>query len=278
MPESLESLTPMLVTWGARVLGVLIALWVSFRIAAWLQNRMLSVLEKRKFDPALSKFFASLVRWLVLAAAVLACLSVFGINTTSFAAVIAAAGLAIGLAFQGTLSNFAAGVMLLTFRPFSLDDFVNVAGQLGSVKEIGLFSTTLFTLDNRKVVIPNSKIVGEVIENMTANEHRRVDIAVGTAYSADLGQVREALEKAASAVEGRDEKLGHQVVVLELGESSIHWQVRVWCKTTVYWDVWQATIESIKRTLDAAEIGIPFPQRDLHIVDMPAKPGLRLGI
>lgn len=278
MVDTLKDMTPMLVSWGVKVIGVLVALWVAFRIAAWMERKLLAGLAARKFDSALSKFFASMARWLLIAGAVLACLGVFGVDTTSFAAVIGAAGLAIGLAFQGTLSNFSAGVMLLTFRPFDIDDLVKVSGQLGTVKEIGLFSTTLSTLDNRKVIIPNGKIVGDIIENLTANDMRRVDIDVGTAYPADLNVTRETLEKAAASVAGRDPEQGHQVALLELGQSSIKWQVRVWCKTEVYWDVWQATILAIKQALDAADIAIPFPQQDLHIVDLPAKTGgLRLG-
>jgi small conductance mechanosensitive channel len=278
MPESLKEMTPMLVGWGVKVVGVLIALWVAFRVAGWMERRLVAGLVARKFDAALTKFFASMARWLLIAAAVLACLGVFGVDTTSFAAVLGAAGLAVGLAFQGTLSNFSAGVMLLTFRPFDIDDLVKLSGQLGTVKEIGLFTTTVDTVDNRRVIIPNGKVIGDIIENLTANDRRRVDINVGTQYSADLNAVREILEGAASQVAGRDETHGHAVVLLELGESSINWQVRVWCKTEIYWDVWQATILGIKQALDTAKIGIPFPQRDLHLVDMPTKPGARLGL
>jgi small conductance mechanosensitive channel len=267
----------MLVSWGVKVVGVLVALWIAFRIASWIERKIVAGLTKRNFDAALSRFFASMARWLMIAGAVLACLGVFGIDTTSFAAIIGAASLAIGLAFQGTLSNFAAGVMLLTFRPFDIESVVRVSGQLGKVKEIGLFTTTLFTFDNRQVIIPNGKIVSDIIENLSANDRRRVDIDVGTDYGADLKEVRDALEAAAQGVEGRDEELGHQVILLSLGESSIDWQVRVWCKTDIYWDVWQATILAVKQRLDAAKIGIPFPQRDLHIVDVPKHSPLRLG-
>lgn len=261
----LKELTPVLIDYGVRVVGVLFALWVAFRLARWIEGRVVSGLKKRDFDESLTLFFGSLTRWGFIAAAVLACLGVFGIETTSFAAILGAAGLAIGLAFQGTLSNFAAGVMLLTFRPFKIGDLVQLSGQLGVVAEIGLFTTALDTLDHRRIVLPNSTIVGATIENLTHNAKRRVDIDVGVDYGADIQAVRKVLEEAAANVPGRDPELGHQVIVLSLGASSVDWQVRVWCETDAYWDVWDATITTVKKALDDAKISIPFPQMDVHL-------------
>ncbi len=283
MPEWLKEMAPMLASWGVKVVGALFGIWLAFRLGSWIEHRVSSTLQARKFDAALSKFFASMARWLLIFAAFLSIAGIFGIPTTSFAAVLGAAGLAIGLAFQGTLGNFASGVMLLTFRPFDIGDAVKIAGETGTVREIGLFTTTMDTLDNRRVIIPNGKVAGDTIVNITANEFRRVDINIGTAYSADLGAVRAALDKAAAGIEGRDDAQGHQVIVLEFGDSAIKWQVRVWCKTTEYWDVWDRAIVAIKTALDEAKIGIPFPQQDVHIIEMPepkgpARPGgLRLG-
>ncbi len=265
LSEQLAAYTPTLIDYGVKVVGVLIALWVSFRIASWLQRRVERALQARSFDPALTGFFGSLTRWTIVVAAVLACLGVFGIQTTSFAALIGAAGLAVGLAFQGTLSNFASGVMLLVFRPFSIGDYVKVAGEEGVVQEIGLFTVALDTVDNRRVILGNTTVVGGTIENVTHNPKRRVDIDVGVSYDADLDQARKALEKAASQVEGRDAELGHQVFLKGLGASSVDFQVRVWCDTGAYWDVWQATVQAIKQALDAAGVAIPYPQLDVHL-------------
>jgi len=263
--KMLEGLTPQLTSYALRIVGVLLVLWLAFKIANALQRRITKGLKKKDFDETLSIFFGTLARWLIILGAVLACLGVFGIETTSFAAVIGAAGLAVGLAFQGTLSNFAAGIMLLVFRPFRVGDLVETAGKLGIIKEIGLFVTELDTLDHRHIIVPNSKVAGDIIENYTANDLRRVDIDVGVVYSADIEETRKALEKAAKSVPGRDKKEGHQIMLKGLGASSVDWQVRVWCDTDIYWDVWQDTITAVKRELDAAGLGIPFPQMDVHL-------------
>ncbi len=256
---------PILVHYGVKIAGVLVALWMSFLVASWVQRRVERALKARAFDPALTGFFGSLARWTIIVAAVLACLGVFGIQTTSFAALIGAAGLAVGLAFQGTLSNFASGVMILVFRPFSVGDYVKVAGQEGVVKEIGLFTVALDTVDNRRVILGNSAVVGGTIENVTHNPKRRVDVPVGVSYDADLDRVRAALDAAAAGVEGRDAELGHQVFLAGLGPSSVDFQVRVWCDTGAYWDVWQATVAAVKAALDEAGIPIPYPQLDVHL-------------
>jgi small conductance mechanosensitive channel len=263
--EILENLTPQLTSYALRIVGVLIVLWIAFKIAGLLQRRITKNLAARNFDETLSIFFGTLTRWIIILGAILACLGVFGIQTTSFAAVIGAAGLAVGLAFQGTLSNFAAGVMLLVFRPFKIGDLVNTAGQTGIIAEIGLFVTQIDTLDNRRIIIPNSQISGKVIENIGHNDMRRVDIDVGVNYDADIDETRKVLENAAKGVPGRDDSEGHQVVLKGLGGSSVDWVVRVWCKTDDYWDVWEATLRAIKYELDDAGIGIPFPQMDVHV-------------
>jgi len=263
--ELLKGMTPLLTSYALRIIGVLFVLWIAFKIARSLERRITKGLTAKKFDKTLAIFFGTLARWMIILGAVLACLGVFGVETTSFAAVIGAAGLAIGLAFQGTLANFSAGVMLLVFRPFKIGDLVNTAGQLGVIAELGLFTTALDTLDNRRIIMPNSEIAGKIIENISHNEKRRVDINVGVVYSADIDETREALEKAAKSVKGRDEDKGHQVFLKGLGDSSVDWQVRIWCKADIYWDVWQATIRATKKELDAAEIGIPFPQMDVHL-------------
>ena len=257
-------------TVGAKVLGVLIAIWLAFRLAKWVENKVTSTLKAKKFDEALSIFLGNAARWLLIIMAILACLGVFGVQTTSFAAVLGAASLAVGLAFQGTLSNFSAGVMILTFRPFSIGDYIEVGGEEGNVASIGLFVTALDTLDNRRVIIPNSAVIAEKIENRTHHEVRRVDIDVGVSYGSDLDKARTVLNAAAEKVEGRHPEKGHQIFLKGLGDSSVDFQVRVWCNTGDYWDVWDRTVEAVKKALDAEKVEIPFPQMDLHVKDMPA--------
>lgn len=251
-------------TWGIRIVGVLVALLVAWVFAGWVQRSINKSLASR-LDPSLTKFFASLVRYAIIAGAVVGCLGVFGIQTASFAAVIAAAGLAIGLAFQGTLSNFSAGVMLLVFRPFKVGDLVNISGIVGVVEEIDLFTSAINTPDNRKIIIPNGSIVSNVIENLNAQDRRRVDVAVGVDYSADVDEVRKILEKCVEEVPNILEDPKPQIFLAELGASSVDWQVRLWCEPSNYWDVHQAGIRAVKIALDEAGISIPFPQQDVHL-------------
>ncbi len=255
----------LLASWGGRVVGALVALFFAWIIAGWARRAMLRALEKRKLDLSVSKFFASMVRYMILVGALLGILGMFGVETTSFAAVIAALGLAIGLAFQGTLSNFASGVMLLVFRPFKVGDFVKIADKLGTVEEIELFTSEITTLDNRMIVIPNSSIFGSVIENFTHHPVRRCDISVGVMYAATVEKTRGVLEAVVKEIPGRIEEPESQVFLEKLGASSVDWQLRVWCKTEDLWDVHQATIERTKVALEKAGIAIPFPQMDVHL-------------
>jgi small conductance mechanosensitive channel len=261
----METLIPILTTWGINIAGVLIALWVSMKMSSWLQRQITRQLQARNFDATLSVFFGNLAKWAILVSAVLACLSIFGIQTTSFAAIIGAAGLAIGLSFQGTLSNFAAGVMILVFRPFKIGDLIQVDGVVGVVAEIGLFTVSMDSPDNRRFIVPNSAAIAGKIENMTHNALRRVDIDVGCDYSADIDHTRAILDAAAATVPGRDPEAGHQIFLAGLGGSSVDWQVRIWADPAIYWDVYQATIRATKMALDEAGIGIPFPQMDVHM-------------
>lgn len=254
-----------IIEYGPKVLGVLLALFFAWVIASWTERGVRSALEKRNFDATLTRFFAKLGRYLILIGAVLGCLGVFGIQTASFAAVLAAAGFAVGMAFQGTLGNFAAGIMLLAFRPFKVGDFVEVNDEKGTCEHIDLFTCEFRTLDNKKLIIPNGAVFGSTITNYTGYDIRRVDIDVGAEYSADLDATRAALEQAAASIPGMLKDPAPQVFLKGLGGSSVDWQVRIWCKTGDFWDVWQATIQASKASLDQAGIGIPFPQQDVHL-------------
>ncbi|MCB9730181.1 MAG: mechanosensitive ion channel [Deltaproteobacteria bacterium] len=260
-----EIIISLLATWGIRIFGVLVLLWVAVRLANAAQAAVARALSKSRLDEMLASFFARATRWMVLLVAILAVLSIFGIETTSVAAVLGAASLAVGLAFQGTLASFAAGVMLLVFRPFKLGDLVSTGGVTGVVKAIDLFTTALDTPDNRRFILPNSTVFGATIENMSHHGFRRVDVTVGVAYDADIDRTREVLDSAAAAIPGRRADLGHQIFLESLGDSAVVWQVRVWADVAVYWDVWQATTRAAKRALDDAGISIPFPQLDVHL-------------
>jgi len=255
-----------LLYWGPRVITVIVVFVVARIVARWLANRSLAVMEKKSVDPTIARFGSKIIRYAVLTAAVIGCLGIAGIETTSFAALIAAMGLAIGMALQGTLSNFAAGVMLLIFRPFKVDDFISVSDESGTVEEIELFTTAIQTLDGKRVFIPNSKVFGEKIQNLSFYDgKRRVDIPVGADYSANIDQTRQALNAAAAKVNNQLAGSSPQVFLKSLGDSCVDWEVRIWCHESHYWTVHEETIQAVKESLDAANIGIPFPQMDVHL-------------
>ncbi len=267
-PMNLENMIAkgynLLTTWGIRIIGVLVVLFLAWIVAGWAGRAAMRRFEKSDFDQTLSRFFANMIRYAIIIATGIGVLGVFGVQTASFAAVIAAAGLAVGLAFQGTLSNFASGVMLLVFRPFKIGDVVNAAGQIGMVSEIDLFTTEFTSFDNRRIIVPNSSIFGSTIENITHHPTRRVDVAVGTEYSADIDATRKVLESIPAQVEKALTDPEPQIFCGELGASSVDWQLRIWAKTEDYWDVYQDTIKLTKKALEEASIGIPFPQMDVH--------------
>lgn len=243
----------------------LVLVVLGYLASAWARRVVLRALGRVRLDLTLARFLANLARWLILALVGVAVLGMFGVQTASFAALLAAAGLAMGLAFQGSLSNMAAGVMLLVFRPFRVGDVISAAGVVGTVDEIQLFTTTLDTADNRRLFIPNSAIVSSTIENISFHPTRRVEVLVGTDYAADLDRTREVLLAAARAVSGRDASRDPVVYLDELGTSSIQWKVRIWCPTREFWAVREALTRGIKLALDEAGINIPFPQRTVHV-------------
>jgi small conductance mechanosensitive channel len=261
--------------YGLKAVFVLILLTVAWTVSGWGASFVRTALDRINFDETLSIFLSKLVRWAILVMAVLICLSKFDVETTSFAALIGATGLAIGLAFQGTLSNFAAGAMLLLFRPYKVGDEVNVAGYSGTVREIELFTTAIDTGDFRRIIVPNSSIFGSVIENVTHHPVRRFDVGVGTAYSADIDETRRVLERAVQSVIHVVPQPAPAVVLLELGASSVNWSVRGWAKRETHGDAKQAVIRAVKMELDQARIGIPFPQLDLHLDPQPEVQSVR---
>jgi small conductance mechanosensitive channel len=244
---------------------VILLLIVAYFLALWASRATEKALIKSRIEATLAKFFGKLVKTAIIVIAVVMCLGKFGVSTASLAAVIAAAGFAVGLAFQGSLSNFSSGVMLLVFRPFKVGDVVTVAGLTAKVFEIDLFTTTLDTPDNRRMIVPNSSIFGTTIENITFHPHRRVDVPVGVTYSANIAQTRAALMEAAMKVEGRLDDPAPAVFLSDLGDSSVNWSVRVWATTANFWDVKERLVEQVKVTLDEKGLEIPFPQMDVHL-------------
>lgn len=252
------------IDFALKAIGALVVLILAWVVASWLKRVMLRRFERVRFDETLGKFFANMVRYVILILAVLSCLQIFGVDTTSFAAVLAAAGFAIGLALQGTLQNFSAGVMLLAFRPFKVGDVVNVADQLGKIDSIALFTTTMDTFDNRRIILPNSQVFGATIENISFHSTRRVDVNVGTAYEADIDQTWDLLKKVAQDTEGRLPDKDGEAILVELGDSSVNWQLRVWVNSSDFLPLKQRLTRNIKFALDQARIGIPYPQMDVH--------------
>ncbi|TWT97441.1 mechanosensitive ion channel family protein [Neorhodopirellula pilleata] len=252
------------------MLSAAIGLFVIFLgyLAAKYLMRVISQPVCRRVDETLGKFVGKMVFYLTMFGVVGAVLSKLGAPLGGLAAMLAAAGFAIGLAFQGTLSNFAAGVLMLVFRPFKVGDFVTAAGVSGKVNEIDLFTTTLDTPDNRRIIVPNSSIAGGTIENMTHHRHRRVEVLVGVEYAADLQTTRVALTQAIENLSQfmiPGENRGCAVVLAGLGDSAVQWKVRLWVAAGDYWPVTEKLIGEVKTQLDLAGVGIPFPQMDIHI-------------
>ncbi|MEM9167367.1 MAG: mechanosensitive ion channel domain-containing protein [Planctomycetota bacterium] len=250
---------------GFPVVKAIVLIIAVLIVSGWVRKLVLGVTRKANVDETLARFFGNMAKYIVMVLGGLAILSTLGVDTTSFAAVIAAAGFAIGLALSGLLGNFSAGIMLLIFRPFKVGDVVNAGGITGKVHAIELFTTVFDTPDNRRIVVPNGTIFGGNIETITFHDTRRVDVAVGTDYPADIDETRRVLEKAAASVEGGLNDPAPVVYLNELGGSSIDWAVRVWSNTADYWAVKERLTRDIKVALDEANIGIPFPQMDVHI-------------
>jgi small conductance mechanosensitive channel len=255
--------------WGLKVVGAIVVLLIGRAIASWGRKITRRWLERLSVDETIVPFAAGIVYFLILAFVALAVLGLFGIPTASIVAVLGAASLAVGLALQGTLGNFASGVMLLLFRPFQVGDFIAVAGESGTVESIGVFSTVLNTPDNVRVTIPNGKVYGEAIKNFSANERRRVDLTVGVGYDDDLQLAQETLARILASDDRVLDDPPATVAVSGLGESSVDFVVRPWCASEDYWSLRFDLTRRMKEELEQAGCSIPFPQRDLHLIRWP---------
>lgn len=254
--------------YGMPLVWALAIIIISFIVGKMASGMVQRAAGKAKVDLTLSRFFGKLVYYAILVLGVTFALSKFGIEMTSFAAILAAMGFAVGMAMSGTLGNFANGVMLLIFRPFDVGDVISAAGVTAKVNAIELFTTTLDTPDNRRIIVPNSAIYGGIIENITHHPERRCDVNVGIDYSADMDKTREVLTKAAEALDEynvKGEGRGFQVFMIDLGDSSVNWVVRFWTTGADFWTAKEKLTHAVKQHLDEAGIGIPFPQMDVHM-------------
>lgn len=270
MPENLNSIDiqqlieTYVLPWGINIVMALAIFIVGKFIVNILVNVAKKLMDKAKVDNILVNFIASIIKTVLLLFVVVAALDQLGVDTTSMIALIGAAGLAIGLALQGTLQNLASGVMLIIFRPFSDGDFIEAAGVAGVVEEIGIFSITMRTGDNREIIVPNGEVYGGTITNNSRRDTRRVDMVFGIGYDDDLLKAKDIIKKILSEDERILADPAPAVVVGELADSSVNFNVRPWCKTSDYWGVYSDVHEKIKLTFDAEGISIPYPQMDIH--------------
>jgi small conductance mechanosensitive channel len=250
--------------WSINIVMALAIFIVGKFIVGVLVKFSRKLMTKGKVDSILVNFISSIIKTVLLLFVVIAALDQLGVDTTSMIALIGAAGLAIGLALQGTLQNLASGVMLIIFRPFSDGDFIEAAGVVGVVEQIGIFSITMRTGDNREIIIPNGAVYGGTITNNSRRETRRVDMVFGIGYDDDLLKAKEIINRILSEDERILADPAPTVAVGELADSSVNFNVRPWCKTADYWGVYGDIHEKIKLTFDAEGISIPYPQMDIH--------------
>jgi len=265
MEEQFNNIGAHLLQYGLNILAAVVIFFVGRWIAKLISGLVESLIHKSKLDKTLATFVKDLVYFGVMVFVIIAAVNKLGVETTSLVAIIGAAGLAVGLALQGSLSNFAAGVVLIILKPFRVGDFVEVAGVMGTVDQVKIFNTFLQAPDNKAVIIPNSSITGANIVNFSSVDKRRVDMVFGISYDDDMKAAKNALQ----SVVGKHPKVlkdpAPTIAVSELGDSSVNLVCRPWCKPEDYWDVRFDVVEQGKLALEAAGITIPLPQRDVHL-------------
>jgi len=262
----IDQVIAVVTSYGLDVVGAIAILVIGWMAAGWAKGGTAKALGRVKgVDDMLTSFFSSMVKYAILAFTVVAVLNRFGVETTSLVALLGAAGLAIGLALQGTLSNVAAGVMLLLFRPFKIGDFIEGGGLSGTIKATGLFTTELATGDNIHIIAPNSQLWGAAIRNFSHHTKRRVDMTVGIGYGDDIDKAMDLIKGLAAADERVHAEPEPFVEVANLGDNAVELVVRLWADTGDYWGVKFAMTKAIKQTFDKEGVSFPFPQRDVHI-------------
>ncbi|MDN3637754.1 mechanosensitive ion channel [Simiduia curdlanivorans] len=266
--EWLDKIESMAITYGPKLITALLVLWIGWKLIGFATKMLDKALEKSQTEITLRKFLGSLIGSILKVMLVISVASMAGIQTTSFIAVLGAAGLAVGLALQGSLSNFAGGVLILLFKPFKAGDFIEAQGIAGVVKDIQIFTTRIVTGDNKMIFIPNGPLANGNITNYSAQTHRRVDLLFGIGYGDSIDKARETINKVIAAndkIIKDDETRQPLVVISALADSSVNFTVRVWTTTENYWAVYFAMQENVKKAFDADGISIPFPQRDVHL-------------
>ena len=253
-----------IIKFGYKIILFLVIFYVGKIISKLLANLTYKAM-KRKSEETVSLFVKNLVYYTLFILVIIAALAKIGIQTSSFMAIVGAAGLAIGLALQGSLSNFAAGFLLIVFKPFKVGDVVEVAGKTGGVESIQIFTTTLKTPDNKTIIIPNSAITGGTIVNFSQKTTRRVDLTIGVSYDDDIKKVQDTLHKIISEDKRVLSEPAPFVRVAELADSSVNFAVRVWVNSADYWGVYFDLLEKIKVTFDNEKISFPYPQQDVHL-------------
>lgn len=256
---------PLIIEGFFDIVLAVIVLWFGFKAANVCSHLLKSVMLRKSIDPAITGFACSLFQAFIKVAIVIAVLSSVGIETSSFIAVLGAAGLAIGLSLQGSLANFASGILIIIFRPFKAGDFVEAGGVAGSVKDIQIFSTVLTSPDNKYIVVPNAQITGSPIVNYSRHDTRRIDLTIGVSYTADLQKTQQVLASILDAHPLVLKDPAHTIGVSSLGDSAVNFAVRPWVETANYWPVQFELNKQIKEALDKENIGIPYPQMDVHV-------------
>ena len=263
--DYIDSALHYIINFTPKIIIALLILWIGLKIIKVIANSVDKLMVKRDVDATLRPFLLNLLTWTMKFALIIVVIGQVGIPTTSFLAIFGAAGLAIGLALQGTLSNFASGVMLLIFRPFKVGDFIDVASHMGTVEEIGIFVTSIRDPQNRLIIIPNSMVGSGSLTNFSNAPKIQARLSVGISYDANIQQAREVI----LAVLDKDDRIStndnREVLVSELGDSSINLSVRYWCSVADYWPAFFHNLEAVKTGLDDAKIEIPFPQRVVHM-------------
>jgi small conductance mechanosensitive channel len=255
----------LIIHYAVQAVLALIIFFIGSRIAKFCEGMTEKAFDKKKVDKAVGSFVASIVYAIVFAATILMALSQLGIETTSFIAILGAAGLAVGLALQGSLSNFASGVLIILLRSFKSGDYVEAGGKAGTVKKIEIFSTELRTPDNKVIIMPNLLIMGSPITNFSRESTRRIDLVIGVGYDADLKEAKAVLKSVLDKESRLLKDPAYTVAVSELADSSVNFVVRPWVNSADYWPTYFDLMENIKIALDDANITIPFPQMDVHL-------------
>ena len=261
----IDQITEMALAYAPKVLLAILALLIGFWLIRWITNMLSNIMDKRNVDATIRPFLISLVNVGLKVLLLLSVAGMFGFETTSFLAILGAMAFAVGMALQGSLGNFASGVMVLLFKPYKVGDLVNIQGHTGVVSEIQIFNTILLTPDNKTVILPNSVVTSGAITNISGQGIIRVDMTFGIGYGDDIKKARSVIEKVAESCSMVLKEKEVDIFVSELADSSVNFAVRPWCKSEHFWDVYFYMHENIKIQLDENNISIPFPQRDVHI-------------